>query len=446
MKYLTVGLCLCALLTTTRAADAATITVNAGGDLQGAINAAQPGDTILVQPGAVFTGNFILPAKGGSSYITIRSAAADSSLPAPGTRITPAYASALPKIRSDHNGAAFITAPGASYWRLQLLEILPSESNSSVNLIQLGDGGPVQTTLESVPHHLIVDRCYVHGVSAYEQRRAIALNSGDTQIIDSYVSEIKAAGTDAQAICGWNGPGPYLIQNNYLEAAAENIMFGGDDPSIANLVPSNITIRRNYVTKPLAWMSQSWTVKNLIELKNADTALIEGNTIENNWADGQMGYALVFTPRNQDHTAPWTVVRNVTVRNNIVRHVAAAFNVLGYDDVAPSQQTSNIVVKNNLMYDISTAYSTPANPANGWVAVIGNGPRDITFDHNTVDSDGNDTIAFYAGSGGSTIAGFVLTNNLLRDNLYGIFGGNSQPGNLSLSTYAPGASVLANSA
>ena len=44
---------------------------------------------------------------------------------------------------------------------------------------------------------------------------------------------------------GWNGPGPFLIENNYLEAAGENVMFGGSDPSIANLVPSNITIRRN---------------------------------------------------------------------------------------------------------------------------------------------------------------------------------------------------------
>ena len=30
---------------------------------------------------------------------------------------------------------------------------------------------------------------------------------------------------------GWNGPGPFLIENNYLEAAGENIMFGGNDPS-----------------------------------------------------------------------------------------------------------------------------------------------------------------------------------------------------------------------
>src|SRR5262249_10415197 len=49
-----------------------TISVSAGGDFQAALNTAQPGDTILLQAGATFTGNFVLPVKSGSSYITIR--------------------------------------------------------------------------------------------------------------------------------------------------------------------------------------------------------------------------------------------------------------------------------------------------------------------------------------------------------------------------------------
>src|SRR5579864_2945789 len=43
-----------------------TITVNAGGNLQTAINSALPGDVVVVQAGATFTGNFTLPAKTGS--------------------------------------------------------------------------------------------------------------------------------------------------------------------------------------------------------------------------------------------------------------------------------------------------------------------------------------------------------------------------------------------
>jgi hypothetical protein len=433
------------MLTAARAG-ANTLTVNAGGDLQAAIDAALPGDTILLQPGAVFTGNFVLRAKGGTSFITIRSAASDSSLPAAGVRIAPGYAGVLPKIRSDHNGAAFKTAPGASYWRLLFLEILPSEATSSANLVELGGGGSTQNTLGLVPHHLVIDRCYIHGNPAYAQRRGIALNSGDTQIVNSYVADIKGAGVDTQAIAGWNGPGPYLIENNHLEATGENILFGGADVYISGLVPSNIVIRRNLVSKPLAWIIQGWTVKNLIELKNADTVLIEGNVIENNWAAGQQGYSILFTPRHHGGTSSLSAVRNITVQHNIIRHVAAVFNILGYDDSGPSAQTANIVVRNNLVYDVSKAYSSAGNPANGWFAVIGNGPRDITFDHNTVDNDGNDTIVFYEATAPATTAiyGFVLTNNLLRDNAYAIFGSGSQPGSVSLNAYTPGADVRRN--
>jgi hypothetical protein len=446
MRFVFALLCVCVLGAAGRI-DAATLTVNAGGDLQAAINAAQPGDTILLQAGATFTGPYTLPVKGGASFITIRSSAPDGSLPAAGVRIDPSYAAALPKIRSTQYGPAFKTAGPASYWRLMFLEILPSTSTSAGNLVELGGLTFEQTSLALVPHHLVVDRCYFHGNPAYAQRRAIALNSGDTQILNSYIADIKGQTYDAQAIAGWNGPGPYLIENNYLEATTENILFGGADPGIVNLVPSNITIRRNLISKPLAWMSSSWLVKNLIELKNADKVLIEGNTLENNWAAGQSGYALVLTPRNQDNTAPWTVVQNVTVQNNVIRHVGAVLNILGYDTNAQSRQTNTIVVRNNLVYDVSTAYSTAAAGANGRFAVIGNGPRDISFDHNTIDNNGNDTIVFYealAAPATTTMPGIVITNNLLRDNAYGIFGSNAQEGTVSLNMYAPGAIVLRN--
>lgn len=37
-----------------------------GGDLQAPLNAAQPGDTILLEAGAEFVGNFVLPVKSGT--------------------------------------------------------------------------------------------------------------------------------------------------------------------------------------------------------------------------------------------------------------------------------------------------------------------------------------------------------------------------------------------
>ena len=43
----------------------------AGGNLQQALNAVQPGGTIRLAAGATYVGTFTLPAKGGSSYILI---------------------------------------------------------------------------------------------------------------------------------------------------------------------------------------------------------------------------------------------------------------------------------------------------------------------------------------------------------------------------------------
>ncbi len=61
-------------------ANGTTIQVRAGGDFQQALNRAQPGDTIMLEAGATFSGSYKLPIKRGSEFITIRSSAADAAL------------------------------------------------------------------------------------------------------------------------------------------------------------------------------------------------------------------------------------------------------------------------------------------------------------------------------------------------------------------------------
>ena len=50
-------------------------------------------------------------------------------------------------------------------------------------------------------------------------------------------------------------------------------MFGGADPSIPNLIPSDITIQNNEFYKPPSWQGV-WLVKNLLELKLGNRVLI----------------------------------------------------------------------------------------------------------------------------------------------------------------------------
>jgi hypothetical protein len=417
--------------------DADNMTVNAGGDLQAAIYAAKPGDTIFIQAGATFTGSYTLPAKGGTAYITIRSAALDSVLPGPGQRMTPAYASALPKIRAT-TSAAFRTAAGASYWKLQFLEILPSSSTGGADLVSFGSGGTSQSSLTNIPHHLVVDRVYLHGDPAYGQRRGVALNSGEAQIVNSYFADFKHATNDTQAICGWNGPGPFLIENNYLEGAAENIMFGGSDPYVPNLIPSNITIRRNLIAKPTAWMTQNWNVKNLIELKNAANVVIDANTLEHSWLASQQGYAFAFTPRNQSNTAPWSQVRDVVVSNNVIRHVAAGILITGYDDLATTGQTQNITITNNLFYDVTKAWTKTTTAALGRGIYLGAGPKNITITKNTMITTAS---ALFIGGGksptGVQITGLVFNHNLIRAGQYPVYGNAQGEGTKGLNYYAP---------
>lgn len=414
---------------------AATIAVPAGGNLQQALNSASAGDTVALAPGATFTGTFTLPAKSGNAVITVRTAG-DSGLPGDGERISPANAGALAILRPSGSGAAIKTAPGAHHWRLMLLEV---QGNGGGDLITLGDGSSAQASLSNVAHDLVVDRLYIHGDAAKGQKRGIALNSASTTVTGSYISDIKLVGQDSQAICGWNGPGPYTITNNYLEAAGENVMFGGSDPSVPNLVPADITVSGNYVTKQVSWRKEKWSAKNLIELKNARRVSIDNNTFENNWEGGQPGYAIVFTVRNQDGKCTWCQVDHVTFERNVVRHTAAGIKILGSDNNHPSLQTQAILIRANLFYDVDS--KVWGSGGSGYFVALTDGARDITVDHNSV--------VLVNASGivqidGPPVLGFVFTNNLTNAGKYGIAGTGHGSGNSAISAFLPGAEITRN--
>jgi hypothetical protein len=420
---------------TATASSAATITVNSGGDLQAAINSAQPGDTILLQAGATFTGNYTLPVKSGSTYITIRSSAADSKLPGAGVRMTPGYASYLPKIRAKGTSAAFTTKAAAHHWKLQFLEIIGNTSGVG-DIVRIGTGS--ETATSAHPHHVIIDRVYIHGDASKGSKRGVALNGGDTTVRDSYISDIKQVGIESQAIAGWNGTGPYLIENNYLHATGVNIMFGGADPKIANLVPSDITVRRNLFTKSTAWRGTSYTVKGLFELKNARRVVVEGNRFEYTWEQDQKGYAMTLMPWNNG-AAPWTVVQDVTVRNNRFDHVASGITIVGthrVNGVVISKTTSRIAILNNLLTDVSKKNWG----GHGAFVVSGSGATDVTVDHNTVIHDG----PVANGNGKAGNVRYVFTNNLAKHNVDGIYGDGYGPGFVSLDKYFIGAVIRRN--
>ncbi|MGQ0643797.1 MAG: Ig-like domain-containing protein [Gemmatimonadaceae bacterium] len=412
-----------------------TIHVPAGGNLQTAIDQAKRGDVITLQPGATYTGSFILRGnKAGSGYITIRTAAPDASLPPQGTRLTPSrYASILPKIQTSAFASVFLTEPTTSGYRLLGLEITAAPSLTMLGaLVQFGDGSWAQNTLAKVPRDLIIDRSWVHGTATLDLRRCVTFNSAWSAVVDSYLADCHAKGADSQAIIGWNGPGPFKIVNNYLEGAGENIMFGGADPAIPNLNPSDIEIRGNHIYKPLSWQGGKWTVKNLLELKQAVRVLIEGNILEGSWVDGQTGMAVVLKSTNQNGGAPWATTSDVTFRYNVVRNAAGGLGLAAHPEVHPVVLAARVKIEENIFENIGTY----AGSTNGRMIMLQQKLDNVEISHNTLlhNAVAGQFILMDNSQGGANL---VVRNNVATwGGPWGAVMGNAPQGSQALALFA----------
>jgi len=415
-----------------------TVRVRAGANLQAALDAARAGDVLLLAPGATYVGNFRLRAKSPfvGGWIVVRTDIPDASLGAPGKRMTPSRAGSLllARILSPNYDPAIGTDAGAHHWRFTGVEISATPETKIMNmLVRFGELGNEQRTLESMPHHLIVDRSWVHGSPTLEVRRCITLNSGTTAVIDSWLGDCHSRQGDSQGLVSYNGEGPFRIENNHIEAGHEVIMFGGADPSIRDLVPSDITIRGNHITRPLEWKGK-WQVKNLLETKNVRRMLVEGNVFENNWSDAQDGFAFVIKAENQDGSAPWTTASDVIIRDNLIKGTGSVFNLSGTG--SSSNQVvrgARFLVTNNLVTSVNTGPFT----GDGKAFQILNGPSDLVIVHNTVinQNAGAATVVFE----GPPTRRLVMHSNVFGAGRYGVHGSSAGSGSGTLAKYAPGA-------
>jgi hypothetical protein len=384
-----------------------TWSVPAGASVQQAINSAACGDTVSLQAGATFKTSLYLPAKpcDNQHWITIRTSAPNSALPAPGTRLTPCYAgvSSLPgrpalNCKSVQKVVATILSPGrggtaavfvnngANHYRLIGLEITRTTVGNLTALINVN--------ASYVASYLVFDRLWIHGTPHDDTARAVGLGgSNNVAILDSYINDLHCtAGTggcvDSQAISGGVGSnhmGPYQIVDNFLEASGENIMFGGGGATTA---PADIEIRRNHFYKPLVWKkgtpgfisgnsANPNIVKNLFELKNAQRVLLDGNIMEYTWGGfSQAGYAILLAPKNQasgtTNICPACQVTDVTIRYTTISHVAAGFqiaNAASANGGAP-YAGERYSIHDVVVDDISTKYAGPGLFA--LVAMLGN--------------------------------------------------------------------------
>ena len=429
------------------------LSVNSGGDLQAALNNAHCGDIIQLQAGATFSGKFQVPAKScdDNHWIIIRTSAPDSALPAEGQRATPCYAgvaslvgrpqyscsnpkNVMAKVQVITQGdGPFQLADGANFYRFIGLEVTrPAGTVGPSRLI----------TTRGTADHLIVDRSWLHGNAQDETHLGVSLDGAtNAAVIDSYLNDfhcISASGTctDAHAIAGGNSntqDGPFKIQNNFLEASTESILFGG---GAANMTPADIQILNNHFWKPWQWMpgnkpfvggpdGHPFTVKNHLEFKNAARVLVEANLMENNWGGfSQNGSAILLTPKNQhqpdgSNVCPLCQVTDITIRYARISHAGAGIQMAtaisgNGQNGAPALAGARWSIHDVVLDDLSTKYvgggsvfqimnMWPKNPLNS-----------VTINHVTgfPDVDGHMLVVGNIYSG-SPMFGFVFTNNMI---------------------------------
>jgi YVTN family beta-propeller protein len=426
------------------------IVVHAGGDFQGALNNATCGDEIVLDAGAVFTGNFNAPSKGCSGSILVRSSRI-SSLPA-GVRVQQSQASLMPAIVTPNTMSVLGFSSGAAEYYFAGLNFTAASGVQGVwNLITLSANA---TSASQLPRNIVFDRVLVHGNNEMCVRGFLADAVG-FGLINSQVYDFVHNLQDTQAVLAYNSPGPYEIYNNYLESTGENIMFGGADPTIPNVIPSDATIRRNFLNKLFAaWdgqpapcggsgQQQCYDVKNTVEIKDGQRILLDSNIFSYSWGQGQGGSFVVLTPRAQCYnwtdpqtaycTAPWAVSDDVIVTNNLFQHGGTVFFADGTDSDTPPGtlfgQSNRVLIQNNLGTDLNAVTYQGA----GQFGALAN-TLNWTINHNTsINTPGTNNGIFFGDPPPSTDSYFTYTNNLI----YGPLQANAMDPLMVLAAFPP---------
>jgi hypothetical protein len=319
-----------------------------GGDLQTALNTAECGDTITLQAGASFPLNSaVLPSNGcdDQHWITVRTSAPDSALPPEHTRINPSYAGvgSLPSRPTFSGGSANVMA--------QILEtaaslpLIPGDHYRfiGIEITRSANGKFYNSLVHTETSKVIFDRCWIHGDAVDDTAHLvqIALGSDHIAVIDSYLNDAHCATTgsctDSQDVGEHDGGFAIKVVNNFLEAAAENIIFGG---GAATSVTTDVEIRLNHFFKPMSWnpsdasfLGTKFIVKNNLELKEGQRVLVEGNYFQNTWGGfSQEGRIIEVGPKNQQgqddsNLCPICFIADLTIRYNYAAQGAGGIGI-----------------------------------------------------------------------------------------------------------------------
>ena len=294
------------------------------------------------------------------------------------------------------------------------------------------DGTTNGQTILTVADDCLVEDCTITG-SAIGQHRGVLVNAARVTIRRTPITNIWHS-LDTQAIAGWDGTRDLLVEDCRLEASGENVIFGGDDPRTEAGIPQDITIRRCTMTKPLEWRALvNCTNKNLFELKNAKRVLVEDCTMAYSWVDGQIGFGIVVTVRNQEGTAPYSTIEDVIIRRTTVSHCAGGIQLLGTDYTHPSGLMKRVTFENVTVEDINPEWGV-----NQRCVQLSSGAEDLAFVNCRFSGTSINTAMTFVSSR-PVFTRFTVSGCTFPEGEYGIKGDEVGPfGRAVLEHYAPG--------
>ncbi len=378
------------------------------------------GDYILELPaGASFThtvaGNntsasFVMPNSTGNHWIVIRTSHYNTGLPSSGTRVAPADKSNMARLYTDSISPVASCAASAHKIRFIGIEFENTNATAGVTVTAVCLMG--SSTTNTAIDKITFDRCYVHGNPLGSIQDGIQFVGGTSMgVVDSYIADLQAYGSEGHGIWLNVALGPLLIQNNYISASSINLFTGGNGAQA--ILTYDLTIRGNYIFKPLSWQSptasgpfagQTPNVKNLQEFKIVERVLCEGNVYENHW-QAQQTAAISFSSRD-----PSGHINDVTFRLNVLKNCTWFVWKMTTGDTEGYGSMNRVLIENNLVPGFGDRiFDSIGN------STYGGSIKDLTIQHNTCISNGtgNGSLYLFENISDPAIDGFTFYNNIV---------------------------------
>lgn len=442
--------------------------------LQAALNAANPGDEIVLPLGAanITIGTFTLPVKagadqtpGGNNVVTIRAANINTNIPYGVRVVGPDQALRRGVAATDLNLLAHVqvtsgagntplfdsnnqAAHGYRFVGLYATSDPTVTGTTPVSRIfRLGDGNGTQNSDALVPKNNNIDRCLIRpGHASTQMLHAVDFQVGKSYIIDSDISGFwEYLAGDCQAVTYYNTLGFLGFINNYFSASDEGVIQGGGNNNIGPMV--DFENRWNMYDKPDAWNPShpSWdgvtrSVKLAAEVKHGQRSLWEGCVFTSCWAGTQQGDGINI--KDEYNEVGGSHTSDVVIRHCDFDKLDTMVRVAG-GTYAPdgSAAVSRVAVRNCL----GTNIGVPPN-GSGSFGITLQSQKAVGLRMVHVTAIATRIVHYLLSSTGSADTSGVVH----RDNIYGTVtyasfrGGGTGDGKASIDAWAPGATLHGN--